>query len=64
MESASKSETEEFINIPSLLPPDFFLINNVEEIKIGHLTEEIINGRKFMIEIDLPSDGKYSLYMM
>ena len=36
----------------------------MEEIRIGHFTGEIINGRKFMIEIDLPSDGKYSLYMM
>ena len=54
-----------FINIPSLLPPDFFVITNkVEEIKIGHFTGEIINGRKSMIEIDLQSDGKYSLHMM
>lgn len=33
-------------NIPSLLPPDFFVItNNVEEIKLDTLLDKIINGK-------------------
>lgn len=42
----------------------FEITNNVEEIKMKHFTGEIINGRKSMIETDLQSDGKYSLYMI
>ena len=38
--------------------------NKVKEIKIGHFTGEIINGRNSMIEINLQSDGKYFPNMM
>ena len=51
-------------NIPSLLPPDFFVItNNVEEIKLDTLLDKLLM-EKSMIEIELQLDGKYSLYMM
>lgn len=36
----------------------------MKEIKIGHFTGEIKNGSKTMIEIDLQSDGNYSLLVM
>lgn len=56
MDFGVHSETE-FINIPSLLPLEFFVITkNMKEIKIGHFTGEIKNGSKTMIEIDLQSD--------
>lgn len=47
------SETA-FINIPSLLQQEFFVIaKNMKEIKFGHFTGEIKNGSKTLIEIDL-----------
>lgn len=36
----------------------------MEEIKIGHFTGEIKNGSWTIIEIDLQSDGNYSLLAM
>ena len=54
-----------FNNLASFLPPDFFVISNTSNNNIvGYFTRYLVNGNRAMIEINIFSEGIWTLNFM